>query len=66
MIYVLVVKHAKFSHFPAHQLVATKSMLLESTYTTHLLHLSNWRHIWNPVEHLWWSLFEEKAMSLSS
>ena len=43
MIYVIIIKHAKFSynslslnHFAAHQPAATNSMHLEYTYTPHL------------------------------
>ena len=66
MIHVMIIKHAKFSYdsislncFPAHQPAATNFMYLQSTYTQHLQHLSNQRHIWNPVKQLQWNFFAE-------
>ena len=45
--------------FHAHQPAATNSMPFQSVYTLHLQHLSNRRHIWIPVKHLWCSFFAE-------
>ena len=70
MICVIIIKHAKFSYilhlslncFPAHQPVATNSMHLQSTYNPYLQHLSERRHICNPVKHLQWSFFADQRL----
>ena len=59
-----MIKHAKFSYslidsqlLPHAPDCGYNSMFLQSTYTPYLQHLSNWRWIWSPVEHQWWSFF---------
>ena len=46
------------SYFPAHQLAATNSRQLQSTYTSDLQHPFSCRRIWNPVKHLRWNICE--------
>ena len=68
MIFVIIIKHQTsnsfivqldLNYFTAHQPAATNSMHLQSTYTLYLQHLSNCRHIWNPVEQLQWTFIAE-------
>ena len=66
MIYVIIIKHAEFSYslieselLLTHQPAAVNFMHLQSIHTPYLQHLSNWRRIWNPAKHLWWSFFVE-------
>ena len=54
-----LIVRSSLKSFHVHQLAATNSMHLQSTYVSHLQHLFNRRRIWNLVEHLWWNFFAE-------